>query len=125
MGPELVWQLQHVWPKGTPDLTTVDISSLPDTEAERIVEQVEDVKREFERFFADDVVPHISLSPTAFGAVETVRLFTSGHSMNTDYLLLLSGIWMATGEWSTRSRKARPLPRRRRSGGSPSWPPTT
>ena len=97
MGPELVWQLQHVWPKDTPDLTTVDISSLPDTEAERIVEQVEDVKREFERFFADDVVPHISLSPTAFGAVETVRLFTSGHSMNTDYLLLLSGILDGNG----------------------------
>jgi hypothetical protein len=97
MGPELVWRLQHVWPKDTPDLTTVDINSLPDVEARRIVEQVEDVKGEFERFFADDVVPHISRSSTRVGVVETVRLFSSGFSMNTDYLLLLSGILEGNG----------------------------
>ena len=97
MGPELVWRLQHVWPKDTPDLTTVDINSLSDDEARKVVNQVEDVKREFERFFADEVVPHISRSPTRIGLVETVRLFNSEFSMNTDYLLLLSGILAGHG----------------------------
>ena len=97
MGPELVWRLQHVWPKGTPDLTDVDLSGVDDDEARRIVNQVEDVKREFERFVADDVVPHISRQPTRVGVVETVRLFTSEFSMNTDYLLLLSGILEGNG----------------------------
>jgi hypothetical protein len=97
MGPELVWRLQHVWPKDQPDLTDVDLSSLDDEEARRIVNQVEDVKREFERFVAEDVVPHISRQPTRVGVVDTVRLFNSEYSMNTDYLLLLSGILGGNG----------------------------
>lgn len=91
MGPELVWRLQHVWPKDTPDLTEGDLWDVDDDEAERLVNQVEDVKRAFERFVAEDVVPHIFQQPTRTGAVETVRLFNSESSMNTDYLLLLSG----------------------------------
>lgn len=97
MGPELVWRLQHVWPKDQPNLTDVDLSSLDDEEARRIVNQVEDVKREFERFVAEDVVTHISRQPTRVGVVETVRLFNSEYSMNTDYLLLLSGILEGNG----------------------------
>jgi hypothetical protein len=97
MGPELVWRLQHVWPKDQPDLTDVDLSGLDDEEARQIVNQVEDVKREFERFVAEDVVPHISRQPTRVGIVETVRLFNSEYSMNTDYLLLLSGILGGNG----------------------------
>ena len=97
LGPELVWRLQHVWPKDQPNLTDVDLSSLDDEEARRIVNQVEDVKREFERFVAEDVVPHISRQPTRVGVVETVRLFNSEYSMNTDYLLLLSGILGGNG----------------------------
>jgi hypothetical protein len=97
MGPELVWRLQHVWPKDTADLTGVSLPDLPDDEASRIVEQVEEVKRAFERFIAEDVVPHISRRPTRLGLVETVRLFTSEFSMNTDYLLLLSGILQGNG----------------------------
>lgn len=97
MGPELVWRLQHVWPKGTSDLTEINLLDLDDNEARQIVEQVEDVKRAFERFVAEDVVPHISRQPTRLGLVETVRLFTSEFSMNTDYLLLLSGILEGTG----------------------------
>ncbi|HTQ90296.1 MAG TPA: hypothetical protein VMK84_12470 [Streptosporangiaceae bacterium] len=97
MGPELVWRLQHVWPKDQPNLTDVDLSSLDDEEARRIVNQVEDVKREFERFVAEDVVPHISRQPTRVGVVDTVRLFNSEYSMNTDYLLLLSGILGGNG----------------------------
>lgn len=92
MGPELVWRLQHVWPIDTPDLTEVNLFDVDDDEARRLVNQVEDVKRTFERFVAEDVVPHISRQPTRVGLVETVRLFTSEFSMNTDYLLLLSGI---------------------------------
>jgi hypothetical protein len=92
MGTEVVWRLQHVWPKDTPDLTDTDLSRLDDGAVRQIVDQVEDVKREFERFIGEDVVPHISQEPTRNGVVETVRLFTSDHSMNTDYLLLLSGI---------------------------------
>jgi len=97
MGPELAWRLQHVWPKDQPNLTDVDLSTLDDEEARRIVNQVEDVKREFERFVAEDVVPHISRQPTRVGIVETVRLFNSEYSMNTDYLLLLSGILGGNG----------------------------
>lgn len=97
MGPELVWRLQHVWPKDQPNLTDVDLSSLDDAAARKIVDQVEDVKREFERFVGEDVVPHISRQPTRVGVVETVRLFTSEYSMNTDYLLLLSGILEGNG----------------------------
>jgi hypothetical protein len=97
MGPEVVWRLQHVWPKDTPDLTDSDLSRLDDPEARRVVDQVEDVKREFERFIGEDVVPHIFQEPTRAGVVETVRLFTSNHSMNTDYLLLLSGILNGNG----------------------------
>jgi hypothetical protein len=92
VGPELVWRLQHVWPKDTPDLTEINLSDVDDEEARRLVNQVEDVKRTFERFVAEDVVPHISRQPTRVGLVETVRLFNSEFSMNTDYLLLLSGI---------------------------------
>lgn len=92
MEPELVWGLRHVWPKDTPDLTEVNLSDVEDDEARRLVNQVEDVKRTFERFVAEDVVPHISRQPTRVGLVETVRLFNSEFSMNTDYLLLLSGI---------------------------------
>lgn len=97
MGPELVWRLQHVWPKDTPDLTEVNLSGVDDDEARRLVNQVEDVKRAFERFVAEDVVPHISRQPSRVGVVETVRLFTSEFSMNTDYLLLLSGILEGSG----------------------------
>ena len=97
LGPELVWRLQHVWPKDQPNLTDVDLSSLDDEEARRIVNQVEDIKREFERFVAEDVVPHISRQPTRVGVVETVRLFNSEYSMDTDYLLLLSGILGGNG----------------------------
>jgi hypothetical protein len=97
MGPELVWRLQHIWPKDAPDLTDVNLSDLDDNEARRIVEQVEDVKRTFEQFVAEDVVPHISRHPTRVGLVETVRLFTSEFSMNTDYLLMLSGILAGNG----------------------------
>jgi hypothetical protein len=92
MGPEIVWRLQHVWPKDTPDVTEIKLSDVDDDEARRLVNQVEDVKQAFERFVAEEVVPHISRRPTRVGVVETLRMFTSGHSMNTDYLLLLSGI---------------------------------
>jgi len=97
MGSELVWRLQHVWPKDTPDLTEVNLSGVDDDEARRLVAQVEDVKRAFEHFVEEDVVPHISRQPTRVGVVETVRLFTSESSMNTDYLLLLSGILEGNG----------------------------
>jgi len=97
MGPELAWRLQHVWPKDQPNVTDVDLSTLDDEAARRIVNQVEDVKREFERFVAEDVVPHISRQPTRVGVVDTVRLFNSEYSMNTDYLLLLSGILGGNG----------------------------
>lgn len=95
--PEIVWRLQHVWPKDTPDVTEVNLSDIDDDEARRLVDQVEDVKGAFERFVAEDVVPHISQIPTRAGMVETVRLFSSGFSMNTDYLLLLSGILGGNG----------------------------
>jgi len=97
MEPELVWRLQNVWPKDQPNLTDVDLSSLDDEDARRIVNQVEDVKREFERFVGEDVVPHISRQSTRVGVVDTVRLFNSEYSMNTDYLLLLSGILSGNG----------------------------
>ncbi len=42
-------------------------------------------------------MPHISRHPTRVGLVETVRLFTSEFSMNTDYLLMLSGILADNG----------------------------
>jgi hypothetical protein len=97
MGPGLVWRLQHVWPKDQPDLTDTDLSKLDDQEARRIVDQVEEVKREFERFFAEDVVPHISRQPTRVGVVEAVSLFYSGYTMNTDYLLSVSGVLGGNG----------------------------
>jgi hypothetical protein len=97
MGPELVWRLQHVWPKDTADLTAVSLPDLPDDEASRIVSQVEDVKQAFEKFVAEEVIPNISRRPTRLGLVDTVRLFTSEFSMNTDYLLLLSGILEGNG----------------------------
>jgi hypothetical protein len=71
MGPELVWRLQHVWPKDQPDLTDVDLSNLDEDEARQIVNQVEDVKREFERFLAEDVAPHISRQPTCVGVADS------------------------------------------------------
>jgi hypothetical protein len=97
MGPEIVWRLQHVWPKDAPDLTEIRLSDVDDDEARRLVNQVEDVKRAFERFIAEQVVPYIPRGPTRLGVVETLRLFSSGHSMNTDYLLLLSGILEGSG----------------------------
>jgi hypothetical protein len=92
MGPEIAWPLQHVWPKDTPDVTEISLSDLDDDEARRLVNQVEDVKGAFERFVAEELVPRIPRNPTRLGVVESLRLFSSGHSMNTDYLLLLSGI---------------------------------
>lgn len=56
-----------------------------------------DVRRAFERFIADEVLPHIPRRPTRAGSVKTLRLFTSRHSMNTDYLLLLNGIVGGSG----------------------------
>jgi hypothetical protein len=97
MGPEIVWRLQHVWPKDMPDVTDVKLSDVDDDEARRLVSHVEDVKREFERVVTDEVLPRISRTPTRTGLVETMRLFASGHSMNTDYLLLLSGILGGSG----------------------------
>jgi hypothetical protein len=97
MGPELAWPLQHVWPKDTPDVTEISLSDLDDDEARRLVNQVEDVKGAFERFVAEELVPRIPRNPTRLGVVESLRLFSSGHSMNTDYLLLLSGILGGNG----------------------------
>ena len=97
MGPEIVWLLRNVWPKDTPDLTGTSLASVDDDEARRLVNAVEDVKREFERYLAQDVAPHISLSPTRVGVVESVRLFNSEHSMNTDYLLMISGVLAGNG----------------------------
>jgi hypothetical protein len=97
MGAEIAWLLRHVWPKDTPDVTGTSLSSLDDDEARRLVNQVEDVKRAFERFVAEEVVPRIPRDPTRVGVVESLRLFTSEHSMNTDYLLLLSGILSGNG----------------------------
>ena len=97
IGPEITLRLQHVWPKDQEDLTEIDLGTLSDPEARRIVQQVEDIKAEFVRFVAVDVLPRIPRKPTAFGRVETVRLFTSNNSMVTDYLLLLSGILGSTG----------------------------
>ena len=97
MGPEIVWRLQHVWPKDIPDVTETKLSDLNDDEARELVNQVEDVKREFERVFVEELLPRIPTKPTRVGLVETVRLFTSGHSMNTDFLLLLSGILSGSG----------------------------
>ena len=96
MGSEIVWRLR-VWPKGLPDLTQVDLSDVDDDEARRLVNQVEAVKREFEDFVREDVVPNISQEPSRVGIVKTLRLFSSAHSMNTNYLLLLSGILSGTG----------------------------
>jgi hypothetical protein len=96
-GHEIVWRLQHVWPKGMTDLTEIDLNHVDDEEARRLVAQVEDVKRDFERFVADEVVPRIPRRPTRVGVVETLRLFTSGFSMNTDYLLLVSGVLAGDG----------------------------
>lgn len=92
MEPERVWRLQHVWPKDTPDLTLVNLSDLDDAEARNVVDQVEDVKRAFESFVAEDVMAHISHTPTRVGIIESLRLFTSETSMNTDYLLLMTGL---------------------------------
>ena len=97
MGPEIVWLLRNVWPKDTPDLTGTSLASVDDDEARRLVNAVEDVKREFERYLAQDVAPHISLSPTRVGVVESVRLFNSEHSMNTDYLMMISGVLSGNG----------------------------
>ena len=97
MGPEIVWLLRNVWPKDTPDLTGTSLASVDDDEARRLVNAVEDVKREFERYLAQDVAPHISLSPTGVGVVESVRLFNSEHSMNTDYLMMISGVLSGNG----------------------------
>ena len=94
---DLVYQLQHVWPKDVPDVTKVDLSGLDDDEARRLVEQVDGVKRAFESFFAEDVVPHISRQPTRAGVVAGVQLFTSDNTMDTDYLLWLGGILMGSG----------------------------
>lgn len=97
MGPEIVWLLRNVWPKDTPNLTGTSLASVDDDEARRLVNAVEDVKRELERYLADDVAAHISLTPTRVGVVESVRFFTSGHSMNTDYLMMISGILGGNG----------------------------
>ena len=97
MGPELAWLLRNVWPKDTPNLTETSLASVDDDEARRLVNEVERVKEEFERYLVDDVVPHISLSPTRVGVVETVRFFMSGHSMNTDCLLMVSGVLSGNG----------------------------
>lgn len=97
MSAEIVWRLKNVWPKGTPDLTEIDINELPDDEARRIVNEVEETKRAFERYVAEEVVPRVSREPTRFGLVETLRMFTSEISMNSDYLLLLSGILGGNG----------------------------
>ena len=97
MGPEIVWLLRNVWPKDTPDLTGTSLASVDDDEARRLVNAVEDVKREFERYLAQDVAPQISLSPTRVGVVESVRLFNSEHSMNTDYLMMISGVLAGNG----------------------------
>lgn len=97
MGPEIAWQLRHVWPKDLPDLTDTKLSDVDDDEARRLVNEVEEVKRTFERYFGNDIVPNIPRTPTRVGVVETARLFTSQHSMNTDYLLMLSGILHGSG----------------------------
>ena len=94
---EIVWWLQHVWPKGMPDVTEINLSKVDDDEAGRLVNQVQDVRRAFERFIAEEVLPHVSRRPTRAGSVESLRLFTSQHSMNTDYLLLLNGIVGGSG----------------------------
>ena len=97
MGPEIAWRLQHVWPKGLPDLTDTKLSDVDDAEARRLVEEVEQVKRTFERYFADEVVPNVPTTPNRVGVVDSLRLFTSQHSMNTDYLLFLSGVLHGSG----------------------------
>jgi hypothetical protein len=97
MGPEIAWLLRHVWPKDTPDVTGISLSEVDEDEARRLVNQVEDVKRAFERFVAEEVVPRIPGDPTRLGVVESLRLFTSEFSMNTNYLLFLSGILGGNG----------------------------
>jgi hypothetical protein len=92
MGPEIVWLLRHVWPNDTPDLTEINLSDVDDDEARRLVNQVKDVRGAFERFVAEELVPRIPRNPTRSGVVKSLRLFRSGHSMNTDYLLLVSGL---------------------------------
>lgn len=89
---EVVWRLQHVWPKDAPDVTDIEAS---DSDDKRLSDRVEDVKQAFERFIAEDVVPHVLGESTRAGRVESVRLFRS-HT-NTDYLLLVSGIFGGTG----------------------------
>ena len=97
MGPEIVWRLQHVWPRDVPDISDTNLAEVDDDEARRLVNEVEEVKRAFERFVDQEVVPKISRRPTRVGVVETLRLYTSEYSMNTDYLLLLSGILSGDG----------------------------
>jgi hypothetical protein len=97
MGSEIAWLLRHVWPKDTQDVTGISLSEVDDDEARRLVNQVEDVKRAFERFVAEEVVPRIPREPTRSGVVESLRLFTSEYSMNTNYLLFLSGILSGNG----------------------------
>jgi hypothetical protein len=92
MGSEIAWLLRHVWPKDTPDVTEINLSDVDDDEARRLVNQVQNVRSAFERFVAEELVPRIPRNPTRAGVVESLRLFKSGHSMNTDYLLLVSGI---------------------------------
>ena len=70
-------------------MTGINLSQVDSDEASRLGKQVPDVRRAFERFIADEVLPH--------GSVKTLRLFTSRYSMNTDYLLLLSGIVAGSG----------------------------
>ena len=80
MGPELAWRLQHVWPNGQPNLTDVDLSTLDDKEARRIVNQVEDVKREFERFVGlhDQLGTHLDHAMKKFDETERALARASG-----------------------------------------------
>jgi hypothetical protein len=97
MGPEISWLLRHVWPKDTPDVTEINLSDVDDDEARRLVNQVQDVRSAFERFVAEELVPRIPSGPSRVGVVDSLRLFKSGYSMNTDYLLFVSGIMSGNG----------------------------
>ena len=97
MGPELVWRLQHIWPKDAPDLAEVNLSDLDDNEARRIVEQVEDVKHTFEQFVAEDIVPHISRHPARVGLVGDYTPIHLG--ILDEHRLLADAEWHSCGQW--------------------------
>ena len=111
MGPEIAWLLRNVWPKDTPNLTETSLASVDDDEARRLVNEVESVKRGVRALLVEDVARTSPCHATRVGVVERSGCSTSGHSMNTDYLMLISGVLAGNGGcsrwWSGATRSPR------------------